>query len=166
MQQIGFAAATSAGLKTSGALTNADIQVLTHWYLANMSAAVQSAGTPAEVLLTHYGGTLVARAGAAPTMPYAAGELPGVALGLSLYVTPLGEIPSFAAAAQRTEGWGAVEFGLGQFWTPKGMKSGSVDAWHAAINVTMVLPNCKLISQVPLTPTVVAAAWQYVRSCN
>eukprot|EP01045_Picozoa_sp_COSAG04_P054360 COSAG04_NODE_24247_length_324_cov_1.368889_1_plen_85_part_01 len=45
------AAVTSAGLKRSGPLTNADVQ-LVHWYLGNMSAVVVGAGVPESVLLT------------------------------------------------------------------------------------------------------------------
>ena len=46
--QIGFAAAKSAGLKTSGNLTNHDVQTLTTWYLANMTNVVTAAGTHAH----------------------------------------------------------------------------------------------------------------------
>ena len=37
---------TSAGLKRSGPLTNADVQQLVRWYLGNMSAVDVGAGVP------------------------------------------------------------------------------------------------------------------------
>lgn len=164
-QQIGFAAATSSGLTTSGALTNAHVQTLTHWYLRNMTDVVTAAGVPTSVLFTHYGGTLIPKGGIAgvdglaPTMAYAGGELPGIALGVSLYVTPLDEVPSFAhGAAVREEGWGAVEFGLPNFDAPAGVQPGSEAAWLAGMNRTLQLTGCRLLAQVPLSAAAVAAA--------
>ena len=116
-----------------GALSNSQVEQLTHWYLSNLTRYMIDAGVPSSVLLTHYGGTLVPRAGGAPTMPYAGGALPGVSLGVSLYTTPLDLVPSFAPLATRAEGWGAVEFGLADFWTPNAsVPVGSTAAWLAA----------------------------------
>lgn len=161
--QIGFAAAKSAGLKTSGNLTNHDVQTLTTWYLANMTNVVTRAGVPASLLFTHYGGTLIpsggiATIGIAPTMAYVGGELPGVALGVSLYVTPLDMVPSFGQVTRRTEGWGAVEFGLPNFHTPPHTKPGSLEAWVDGMNRTLNLHGCRLLSQLPLTSSAIAAA--------
>ena len=123
-------AATSAGLKRSGPLTNADVQQLVHWYLGNMSAVVVGAGVPKSVLLTHYGGTLIPKGAepVAPTMKYAGGEIPGLGLGVSLYNTLLDLVPSFVSGpAQRDEGWGAVEFGLPAYVAPAGTAPNSLE---------------------------------------
>ena len=91
---------------------------------------------------------VVPRAGGAPTMAYAGGALPGVSLGVSLYVTPLDLVPSFAPLAARPEGWGAVEFGLGNFWAPNAsVPVGSAAAWLAALARTLALGNCRLVSR-------------------
>ena len=166
--QIGFAAATTSSLKSAGPLTNHDVQTLTHWYLANLTAAVIEVGVPKSVLFTHYGGTLIP-AGAspvAPTMPYSAGELDGVALGVSLYVTPLDQVPAFATATRRREGWGAVEFGLPDATAPAGVAVGSVESWLAGINRTLSLRGCRLLSQLPLTPNATAAANALIRAAG
>lgn len=159
--QIGFAAATSARLKTSGPLTNADVQTLVHWYLGNMTAVVVAAGVPKSVLLTHYGGTLIP-VGAdpvAPTMKYAGGELPGIGLGVSLYVTPLDAVPSFVSGpAQRDEGWGAVEFGMPAYHAPAGVAPDSLESWVVGMNRTLSLKGCRMLSQLPLSPNATAAA--------
>ena len=160
--QIGFAAATSAGLKSeSGPLTNADVQQLVHWYLGNMSAVVIGAGVPSSVLLTHYGGTIVPKGSepVAPAMKYAGGEIPGLGLGVSLYDTLLDLVPSFVAGpAQREEGWGAVEFGLPAGRPPAGTAPNSLEAWTVGMNRTLSLKGCRMLSQVPLSANATAAA--------
>lgn len=162
LAQIGFSAAVAAGLKRTGGLDNVDVQMLTRWYLGNLTRVAVGAGVPSSVLFTHYGGTLVTHPGGTPTMPYDAGALPGLGLGISVYLTPVGSVPSFRAVAGRAEGWGAVEFGLGQFWSPRGVAVGSTEGWMAGLNATFGVPHCRLVSQLPCTPTVAAAAVGFV----
>ena len=59
MQQLGYAAAASAGLTPSGpggALSRSDIARLVQMYLGNITAEVKSLGFPLDKLFTHLGG--------------------------------------------------------------------------------------------------------------
>ena len=59
MQQLGYAAAASAGLTPSGpggTLSRSDIARLVQMYLGNITAEVKSLGFPLEKLFTHLGG--------------------------------------------------------------------------------------------------------------
>lgn len=54
---LGYAAATSAGLKKRGDLTKTDHETLVHRYLADLSRLARHAGLPAHMIFTHQGGT-------------------------------------------------------------------------------------------------------------
>lgn len=54
---LGYAAATSSGLKKEGTLTRQDHETLVHRYLADHCAQVRALGVPASLLFTHQGGT-------------------------------------------------------------------------------------------------------------
>ena len=167
MQQIGFAAATAAGLKSSGPLTNLDVQHLVAMYLSNLTSTAIAAGMPKTVILTHYGGTLLSDPGGSPIMPYKAGIVPGITLGVSLYKIPLDESPTFQPAVDAADvQWGAVEFGLGSFWAPPGIHPNSPDAWYAAYNRTLKQPGCRLLSQCPLSNQSVAAVKRLLSDFN
>ena len=59
MQQLGYAAAASAGLSPSGpdgTLSRSDIARLVQMYLGNITAEVKSLGFPLDKLFTHLGG--------------------------------------------------------------------------------------------------------------
>ncbi len=54
---LGFAAVSTAGIKNSGELTKADIEIVVHQYLARMAAEVRRRGIPPHLIFTHQGGT-------------------------------------------------------------------------------------------------------------
>lgn len=54
---LGYAAATSLGLETSGELTVKDHELMVHRYLAEISRHVRRQGIPAHLIFTHQGGT-------------------------------------------------------------------------------------------------------------
>lgn len=159
-EQIGYAAAHSAGLQPSGAggtLTRGDIESLIKMYLSNVTAMVLShEGFPADRLFTHLGGTMVDHTGAAPHVSFSTGVPSGDptkvgTLGISVYARPPGEQVGLASAldggqprGQRR--WASVEWGLGMFWHPPGVAPGSVRAWTAAYNETLSWGDCRLLA--------------------
>ena len=163
--QIGYAAAHSAGLTPSGpcgVLSRADIASLIQMYLGNVTQWVRDAGFPLDKLFTHVGGTMVDHTGDTPHVPFRAGmtgpsPLTSSTLGVSVYARPPAEQPTLLGDLNRVQPgtgarWASVEWGLGMYWTPPGVKHGSVEAWIAAYTKTLSFGDCRLLAYYNWNP--------------
>lgn len=55
---LGYAAVSTAGIRTSGTLTKDDAEKVVHMYLARLCARARAAGMPPHLIFTHQGGTM------------------------------------------------------------------------------------------------------------
>eukprot|EP00048_Salpingoeca_helianthica_P020833 m.8780 g.8780 ORF g.8780 m.8780 type:complete len:418 (-) comp5287_c0_seq2:28-1281(-) len=137
-QQLGFAAATAAGLRAPGdtrPLAAADIAVLSQWTLANLTRLARLAGVPTNRVFTHLGGNDPPYS---LHVPFSAAFTPDSSPGWSFYrTTPnnIAEIGQQMAAAGRTT-WAAVEW-----WLPG---SGSQADWTASLTATLRFLSCHM----------------------
>lgn len=178
MQQLGYAAATSAGLTPSGpngTLSRADIAALVQMYLGNITAEVKALGFPLEKLFTHLGGTMVDTScelpdpskcdpdKSSPHIPFSAGitgsaPLQSSTLGVSVYARPPAAQPTLALDLERAQPnggqrWAAVEWGLGTFWQAPGVRPHTVESWVAAYNATLSFGDCRLLAYYNWAPS-------------
>lgn len=133
---LGYAAATSAGLRQEGRLTIRDHEALVQRYLAGLSRTVRREGVPAHLIFTHQGGTY------APWDRHLSFK-PAInedsVPGWSFYSHDPQDCGSLAAdleAAGRQQ-WAAVEWWRG---------GGNEQAWHERFSQTLTFKRCRLIS--------------------
>ncbi|MCC7495570.1 MAG: hypothetical protein IT204_24685 [Fimbriimonadaceae bacterium] len=132
---IGYAAASTGGLRLSGELTEADQAAVVRRHLADLCAVHARLGVPRDRLFTHVAGW---REG---ELLYAAGLNPHACPGWSFY--RYASDPRRDAGVQQAltqsdaPAWAAVEWWLG---------SRDQAAWSAALAVTLADPRCRYLA--------------------
>lgn len=148
---LGYAAATSAGLKKSGELTIGDHETLVHKYLAHFTAIARNRGIPAHLIFTHQGGTY------APWdkhLSFKPAIIDDSVPGWSFYShdpQDSGSLAKDMESAGRRQ-WGAVEW-----WRGAADEAG----WKQRFERTLGFKQCRLISVYnwePFKDTVPAVA--------
>jgi hypothetical protein len=130
---LGYAAATSFGLKKTGELTVADHEVMVHRYLAELAALVRSNGIPPHLIFTHQGGTY------APWdkhMSFKPAMNPDSIPGWSFYShdpQDCGSLASDLEAAGRRQ-WAAVEWWRG---------ASNAEQWRQRMERTLTFKQCR-----------------------
>jgi hypothetical protein len=134
-QPLGYAAAFTGGIKTSGELTREDIGRLVHDYLALLCAEAEAAGLPRESVYTHQGGTYDPWDKNLPWSPAInAHSLPGY----SLYGVDPAQTSGLTEALDASNGrWAAAEW----WW-------GAPDAagWQTHFEKTLGFRDCRFIA--------------------
>lgn len=133
---LGYAAATSSGLKHAGELTKADHEKLIHRYLAELCRLVLEAGIPRHLIFTHQGGTCEPWDQHLSFRPAINEDsIPG----WSFYSHDPAECGSLAAdleSAGRRQ-WGAVEW-----WRGAADEAG----WRERFRRTLQFKRCRLVA--------------------
>ncbi len=133
--QIGYAAVKAAGIRTEGAITEADLAEVVRRHLEDLCREARQLGVPREKLFTHVAGWKEGEA------------LYGTAVneiscpGWSFYrhaADPRGDI-GVQQALRRSDAphWAAVE------WLYQG--SNTVSGWHRALDLTLANPKCRYL---------------------
>lgn len=133
--QIGYAAAKTAGLKNSGALTRHDVGEAVQRYLAGLAKLAHDAGMPSHLVVVHQGGTY------APYhehLPYEAAFNPWSTPGWSFYfVGPAeaGPLEEAMRSANRTR-WAAAEW----LWP-----GSTAQEWQDHLERTLRFLDCRYV---------------------
>ena len=134
-QPLGYAAVSTAGIKSSGELTREGIGRVVHDYLAMLCEEAAKAGLPREKVFTHQGGTFAPWDKNLPWWPAINKfSLPGY----SFYGVDPNTATGLAEALQATEGaWAAAEW----WW-------GAPDAagWQEHFEKTLGFQHCRFIT--------------------
>ena len=135
LQPLGYAAATTLGLKDSGELARDDIAKIIHGYLAMLAKEAHRAGLPREIVFTHQGGNY------APwekTMPWWPAFNEWSAPGWSFYFTDPADADGLGAALDKhgTGRWAAVEW----WWHGE-----NAAGWRDHFERTLSFRDCRFV---------------------
>lgn len=133
---LGYAAATSLGLKTSGELTVQDHEKMVHRYLADLSRCVREHGIPSHLIFAHQGGTYAPweeHLSFKPAMNE--DSIPG----WSFYTH---DPPDCGSLAEDLESAGRRQWAAAEWW-----RGGSTaEEWQERFKRTLRFKQCRLIT--------------------
>lgn len=148
VQQIGYAAIQTAGIRTSGDVIENDIYEAVRRYLLFLSKETAACGVPREKLFTHGAGWSDGE------LLYDAAVNPYACPGWSFYAhaaNPMNE-PAVKRNLEKTDApyWGAVEWMLMENVNPESQRTYSEsskrkNAWKSALRNTLSAPRAKLV---------------------
>ena len=135
LQQLGYAAVKTAGIKSEGALTSDDIGKVVQDFHAFLTRIAVEQGIPPDKIYTHAGGQYPPYD---QHLPFWEAFAPGSIPGYSLYWTDPNQIPEFEVemAAAGRESWAAVEWWWG---------ASDAEGWADHFRRTFACRDCRFI---------------------
>lgn len=136
VSQIGYASVKTAGIKSKGRITAADMEQVVHHFLDTLCKTAYHLGLPKNVIYTHQGGTFFPWE---KHLSFAAGSNDFSLPGWSLYSTnPNGAGDLDDVLDRRNNpGWAAVEW-----WWPGNNKN----KWIYNIQTTLSFKDCRFLA--------------------